>query len=311
MNTLDIKRRIKSVKNTKKITKAMELVSASKMRKAVSRVLATRSYAKVAWETLVKLSQKVDINLTPLFAKRVPIKNIYLIVISSNRGLCGGFNANIINKAIQFIKKSNNSSNNKETTNINIITVGKKAYTGLVKYNCTVSMKADFEKKDVTTSLTDIYSISRLVLDDYINGLCDKVLITYTDYESALRQIPNVIQLLPIDAKDLENMLGNTQEAKKEKIDSLEEKDFEEYILEPDAKNLLDSIAPKIIEVKLYQALLESDASEHSARMMAMKNASESADDMMKTLSFAYNRARQAGITQEISEISAGKASLE
>jgi F-type H+-transporting ATPase subunit gamma len=303
-NTREIKRRIKSVKNTKKITKAMELVSAAKMRKSVQRVLATRSYAQVAWQTLMELSQRIDASENPLLAKRETIKNVAVVVIASNRGLCGGFNTNIIKKAAEFIQQREEG-----VENIDVITLGKKSFKPLARYN--FNMKADFEKKDVTASMTDIFDVSNFLLSEYIAGTYDQVVITYTDFESALTQTPRVTTLLPLHLEDADQALGSVEDREGYgEVDELEQEEFE-YILEPDPETLLNSIAPKIIEVKLYQAVLESDASEHSARMMAMKNASEAADDMTQSLVFAYNRARQASITQEISEISAGKASLE
>lgn len=302
-NTREIRRRIKSVKNTKKITKAMELVSAAKMRKAVNRVLMTRSYANVAWEILLRLSDQVDKNMSPLL--RIPkagsIKKIAVIVVASNRGLCGGFNTNVVQKAVKFIKEKNSAIDC-----IDVITIGKKSYSGLVRYK--FSMKADFDKKDVITSITDIYPMSHFVLDSYIKGEYDQIMIVYTDFESALRQIPRVTQLLPLSLIDIDQELGSVDQ--KSKNEEFIQKDLE-YLLEPSPEKLIEYIAPKIIEIKLYQAVLESEASEHSSRMLAMKNASEAADDMVSSLVSVYNRARQASITQEISEISAGKASLE
>jgi F-type H+-transporting ATPase subunit gamma len=306
-NTREIRRRIKSITNTKKITKAMELVSASKMRKAVNQVFLTRSYAQVAWETILTLAKKVDVNLNPLLRQTESVKNVAVIVIASNRGLCGGFNTNIVNKTISEIRKVEGRAEN-----IDIITMGKKCYTGLSRLGH--KMKADFEKKDITTSITDIYSISRLILDAFMNQEYDKVLIAYTDYHSALRQVPRVVQLLPLSTEEVDEELGEAEDYKKhERKDELAAARDQsvEYILEPDPKMLLDQILPKIIEIKLYQAVLESDASEHSARMMAMRNATDAAQDMIDSLTFVYNQARQASITQEISEISAGKASLE
>lgn len=306
-NTREIRRRIKSIKNTKKITKAMELVSASKMRKAVNQVLLTRSYAQVAWETIQTLSKKVDVSINPLLRQADEVKNIVLIIVSSNRGLCGGFNTNIIQKAREQIEKIQG-----ENVNIDVITLGKKGYNGLARFD--FNMKADFDKKDLTLNITDIYSLSHLVLDNFIKKDYDKVLVAYTDYHSALRQDARVVQLLPISTDEVDEELGTVEDYKKHaKEEGLQSKTNEsvEYILEPDPKILLDQILPKIIEIRLYQAVLESDASEHSARMMAMRNATDAAQDMIDSLTFVYNQARQASITQEISEISAGKASLE
>lgn len=303
MNTREIKRRIKSVKNTKKITKAMELVSAAKMRRATNKVLATRDYANVAWETLLELAQKVDTSTNPLLVQRPEIKSVAVIVISSNRGLCGGFNSNVIKKAVEYIKNRQEG-----VEKIDVITMGRKCFSGLARYDFT--MKADFEKKDLAEGITDIYGMSHFLFDEYKKGNYDQVVVVYTDFESALTQTPRVTQILPLQLDSEDEALGAVETPVEHKDEELEQEDFE-YILEPSPEELLNKIAPNIIEVKLYQAILESDASEHSARMMAMKNASEAADDMKDELTLAFNRARQASITQEISEISAGKAALQ
>lgn len=303
-NTREIKRRIKSVKNTKKITKAMELVSAAKMRKAVGRVLATRSYAHLAWETLHRIAGRLDVSLSPLLEKRSPIKKIGVVVITSNRGLCGGFNSNVINKALRFLKNRRDEDN---SPNIDVITLGKKAFGGLVKHSFTMS--ADFIKKDVTTDVIDILPLSGLLIKEYVTGVYDEVFVVYTDFHSALRQVPRAMRLLPFSLTDIDAELGTVDESNDSTVEHLLE--IDEYLIEPDPKKLFEAIAPKIIEIKIYQAVLESEASEHSSRMMAMKNASEAASDMIQELTFVYNQARQAGITREISEIAAGKASLE
>lgn len=303
MNTREIKRRIKSVKNTKKITKAMELVSAAKMRRATNKVLATRDYAVVAWQTLLELSQKVDTAANPLLVAREEIKRVAVVVISSNRGLCGGFNANITKKAAQYIQKRQAF-----VEEVDVITMGKRSFAGLARYK--FAMKADYEKKDIADDITDIYGLSHFLFDEYQKGYYDQVVVAYTDFESALNQVPRTVQLLPLQLDVVDEALGTVETYQKHEDEQLEQKDFE-YVLEPSPEELLDKIAPRILEVKLYQAVLESDASEHSARMMAMKNASEAADDMTAALTLAFNRARQASITQEISEISAGKAALE
>lgn len=302
-NTREIKRRIKSIKNTKKITKAMELVSAAKMRKATSKVLATRSYANIAWKTLQELVKRTDVTQIDLLQERDVVKNVAVVVIASNRGLCGGFNSNIIKKATQYIQKRQES-----VENIDVITMGKKSFAGLARYN--FNMKADFEKQDITNSIIDLAGLSAYLFDEFKKGTYDQVVVAYTDFESALQQIPRVAQLLPLSLHEEDEALGHVNDEETIPVDELEQGEFE-YLLEPNPQTLLEKIAPNIIEVKLYQAVLESDASEHSARMMAMKNASEAADDMNDALQLAYNRARQASITQEISEISAGKAALE
>lgn len=308
----EIKRRIKSVTNIKKITKAMELVAASKMRRAVANVLASRSYANIAWQTVVRLSTKIrssqSASLHPLILERKTVKKAALVLITSNRGLCGGFNNQIIQKAVRYLKEKDES-----VANIELVTLGKKGYQGLVRMKYQV--RADFEKKDVATNITEFYALSHLLVKDYLAKTYDQVLVAYTDFVSALSQKPKIFQLLPLSLdvldKDLGAVIYTGKETEQEEKLKYEKEEQGEYLLEPDPKTLLSVILPKIIEIRMYQAVLESDASEHSARMLAMRNATDSAGEMIDDLTLAYNSARQAGITKEISEISAGKASLE
>lgn len=300
-STREIKRRINSVSSISKITKAMELVSAAKMKKAVAQVLATRGYANIAWDTLIRLSKKVGGDLHPLLTQSKDIQSVGIVVITSNRGLCGGFNTNTSQKAKQHIKEKYS-----DVKNVEIITLGQKGYDALKKLSYT--MKADFEKADVTKHITDVYPLTRFVIDEFLEKRYDVISVVYMDYYSALSQKPRAIQLLPLDINEIDPELGDVKAHDKSTEDDLGEG---EVTLEPSPEVLLDEIIPKILEVKFFQAVLESEASEHSARMMAMKNANENAKDMISSLKLRYNRARQAGITQEISEISAGKAALE
>ena len=312
--SLDLKRRIKSVSNTRKITKAMELVSASKMRKAVRNVIATRDYANMAWTTIVNISQKTESKNHPLLEKR-PVKKVALLLISSNRGLCGGFNANIAQKAIDSIRK-----HEKNVQQTEIITLGKKGRDSLIRSKFTIA--ADFKKEDLITSIMEISSIAHMLIEGYRRKEYDKVMVAYTDFVSSLNQIPRVKQLLPIDIESDEEYLGVVGKSSfigtdkgfvDEKIKKqLSKKGFEyDYTFEPSAGKVLEEMLPRLIEMQIYQAVLESDAAEHSSRMVSMKNASDSAKDMISDLTLIYNRVRQAGITREISEISAGKAALE
>lgn len=316
-STGDIKRRIKSINSTKKITKAMEMVAVVKMRKAIESVLKTRSYANLSWLTVLNLSQTANKNgesLHPLLEKRKEIKKTGVILITSNRGLCGGFNAAIINKINNAIKKhcEQNGESTKETE---FILVGKK---GVAVYNYFgYNIIADFPKYDVVSEVKEILPISQLVIKEYLAKKYDKIFVAYTDYVSLTKQAPRVKQLLPIDITTQDEYLGVIGEnphigVKKEFLKEKEEKylkkdqDIYEYIFEPSPSEVLDEMLPRLIEIQLFQALLESNASEHSARMTAMHQATDAAGDMVDELTLSYNKARQAGITAEIAEISAG-----
>ena len=299
--TREIKRRIKSIKSTRQITKAMEMVSVVKMRKAVDAVLKTRRYSELAWEIVTNLSKTVEAEKHPLLVKREE-KRVGLVVISSNRGLCGGFNAQLINTINDFIKKVK-----QEKKEVDIIVFGRKGREAMYKFGYNVI--AEFEKMDVTTRIAEILPLARLVVDDYINEKYDKVAVAYTDYVSSLVQQSRVRAILPISKKDTE--LGAVGVEKEDDREAKEEKTFGEYIFEPSDSEVLIQVIPRLIETQLFQTVLESNASEHAARMMAMKNATDAADDMITDLTFNFNQARQASITQEIAEISGGKIALE
>lgn len=294
--TKEIKRRIKSVKNTKKITKAMELVSASKMKRAVSATLASRLYAEYSWEVLTSVAKNIEDSINPFFIER-EVKNILIVLITSNRGLCGAYNAQVIKKAVALLKIEEKS------INIDFITIGKKGDTAMRRIDKKII--ASFPELPDNVSLFDIVPISKLIMDEYSSLRYDKVLISYTDFISALNQKPNIKQILPISKKDVAEALLPQGESKasatKQKID---------YLFEGDFNTLVSSLAEKLTRMQIYQMLLESNASEQSSRMVAMKNASEASGEMIDDLTLVFNKARQSNITREISEISAGMASV-
>jgi F-type H+-transporting ATPase subunit gamma len=300
--TRKIKRQIQSIKNTQKITKAMELVSASKMRKAVNAVLASRPYAGLAWEMVTTLAATTNRELHALLIQRDPVKKIGVVLISANRGLCGVFNQQVAREALKFVATERERDH---VESIEFITLGRKGALITAKAGQTIG--ADFEKPDVVTDISEIASISKLIIQRYLDGSFDKVVVVYTDFVNSLKQRPEVRQLLPI-VPDVASGLGNVEQ-KKESVATADMS--QEYLFEPSADYVLDHFMPRLIEVQIYQAILESNASEHSARMVAMKNASESASDLISELTLSFNKARQAGITQEISEISVSKAALE
>ena len=292
-STKEIKRRIKSVKNTKKITKAMELVAASKMKRAVASTLASRLYAKYSWEILSSIAENMEMIIHPLFMER-EVKNILLILITSNRGLCGAYNTQVIKKVLALFKNENIN------TNIDIITVGKKGDGAMRRINKNVI--ASFTELPDNISLTDIFPISKLSVDEYGLEHYDKVLVAYTDFVSALSQKPNIRQLIPVSKKNLKELL---EEVAKEKINKKID-----YLFEGDKEKFIPELAEKLIKMQMYQMFLESNASEQSSRMVAMKNASEASGEMINDLTLVFNKARQSNITREISEISAGMASM-
>lgn len=298
----DIKRRIKSVGNTKKITKAMEMVSAAKMRRAVDRVLQTRSYADLAWQTVLHLASKVDTTEHPFFQERDTIKNIAIVLVGTNRGLCGSFNANLVSRVVEAIKTHQPDAEVRDVISCGIKGRDEARRRGL-------NLIADFEKNDITTDSVHVRPMAHLVIKDFIAGKYDKVFVAFTDFESALKQTPHVKQLLPM-AGEIDERLGHIVH-EKAKAEEFKVESFSEFIFEPGTKAVLDAFLPRLVEVMIYQSILESEASEHSARMLAMRNASEAAEEMIEDLTLAYNKARQAGITAELADIVGGVVALE
>ena len=302
-STKEIKRRIKSVKNTKKITKAMELVAASKMKRAVSSTLASRLYAEYSWEVLTSIARNTEKITHPLFLER-EVKNILLLLITSNRGLCGAYNTQIIKKVLFLLKKEN------ENIKIDIITIGKKG--DMMMRRIGRNIIASFFELPSNISLSDIVPISELAINEYNLNHYDKVLIAYTDFISALSQKPNIRQIIPVSKTSLKELIdtfGDNLRNKDEKPASQTDR-VTNYLFEGDQDLLIGSLAEKLTRMQIYQMLLESNASEQSSRMVAMKNASEAAGEMIDDLTLIFNKARQSNITREISEISAGMASV-
>ncbi len=286
-----IRRRIRSVGNTRKITKAMEMVSASKMRRATERVVSSRPYALVAAETIRHLTAYGQQRLHPLLMPRQTVKRVVAVLVSSNRGLCGGFNANVAQAGLQLLRSQEASAT------ISFVTLGKKGRDYIRRRGANVS--ADWTKADVTTDAKEILPLTRRLVQDFLADKFDAVYLVYTDYVSSLRQVPRVKQLLPflpeasLPGNGVATMANET-----------------EYIFEPAVEEILDEVIPRLLEVQVYQAVLESEASEHAARMMAMRNASQAAEDMIDELRLAYNLERQAAITRELAEITAGASAL-
>jgi F-type H+-transporting ATPase subunit gamma len=312
--TKEIQHRIKSVNSIKKVTRAMEMVSAAKMRKSIEAVLKTRTYANLAWVTVLNIAASADSkeNIHPLLTAKSETKKVAIVLITSNRGLCGSFNSNVINKAVKSIK-------NHGDLDTDFIVVGKKglAVNSRLKYN----VSAEFNKLDFISEIKEVMPIARMIIDDFLIGKYDKILVAYTDFINAAKQIPRVKQILPVDINAVDEYLGVVGKAEKiginrEYISEKEAKYLKDekykyfFTYEPDAKTVLDQMLPRLIEVQLFQALLESNASEHSVRMASMHQATEAAEDLVKEFVLFYNKARQAAITSEIAEISAGANAL-
>jgi len=295
-STLDIRRRIKSVGNTKKITKAMELVAASKMRRAVQQALATRAYARAAWDVLTNVSAVTEPELHPLLVER-PVQRVAVIVVSSDRGLAGGLNTNVVRQTLGVLKA--------QTVPADVITVGTKAADALRRLN--VNIVAAFPNAHAHPTVADLLPIVKIAIEDYVAGRYDKVFVVYTDFISTLAQKARSRQVLPIRKQELKEVLDDVDNSVAVKSVVFQNP----YLFEPDPEAVLEKMLRNLVTSQLYQVVLESLASEHAARMVAMRNATDAAEELIDDLNLTYNQVRQAGITREIAEISAGRAALE
>lgn len=316
-SSLDIKRRIRSINSTRKITKAMEMVSAAKMRRAVSSVLGIRPYAHSAWGVLTNLARAFEQSPHPFLQVR-DVRSVLMVVISSDRGLCGSFNTQIAKKIKEEIlhpdklkinrkgKQKIQSGIANEDLKIDFVTIGKRG-EGMVR-KLKKDIVAAFSDGNSFETVVDIRPLAKIVMEDYMAKKYDKVVVIYTDFVSAMVQQTRIRQILPISRIDIEKQIAEMDVLAKEY--GLDEPKVE-YKIEPSPEEVLEFIFPRLIEMQLFHAVLESQASEHSARMMAMRNATDAAAEMSEDLTLAYNQIRQGKITQEIAEISAGRAALE
>ena len=282
----EIRTKIGSIKNTQKITRAMEMVAASKMRKTKDRMQATRPYSKRIGKIIKHLAQANPEYKHPYLIAR-DVKRVGIIVVSSDRGLCGGLNSNLFRKTLTHLMQWE-----RENIEVDVCTIGTKA-SGFFS-NLKVNLVGQVVKLGDSPHPHDIVGVIKIMLDAYEAGKIDQLFVVSNEFVNTMTQRPTVEQLLPVAACELdENLSGHW-----------------DYIYEPDAKEVLDHLLLRFIESKVYQGLVENNACEQAARMVAMKSASDNAGNLISELQLIYNKARQAAITQEISEIVAGAAAV-
>jgi len=274
----------------------MQMVAASKMRRAQEQVLATRPYTEKAWEILTHLAAQRgrDEEAHPLLQVRDRIDLIGMILITADKGLCGSYNHNMIQATWRFIQELPHP--------VELITVGKRGRDAMVRLGQTVV--AEYSDLPAQPSILDVTPIARTMMDSFISDRYDVVYLAHTDFINTLTQRPAIWQLLPLVPVDL----GVTPVS--EYRGPRQVKATVEYIYEPDPRTILDTVLPRFTELQIYQALLEALASEHSARMVAMRNATENANDLLDDLTLTYNRARQESITKEMLDIAGGAEAL-
>lgn len=290
----EVKRKIKSINSTRQVTKAMELVSTSKMKKAVNQAISLRAYGYLAFNILSKLSKKHA--ETHKFFQTREVKNILMVLFTTDKGLCGGLNANLCKKLVNVLQ---NIEKNKEDINVHFIAVGKKGAEFLRRIGKKVEMF--FSSYSKNPKFSDILPLSKVSTKGFLSEQYDKVIVIYPDFISTLLQKPVAKTLLPFSMETFKEMLDELG-SKFTKFAKVEDKDLE-YKLEPSTEYIIDNIVPQLADSQLFQAVLEATASEHSARMVAMQNANKAAKDLLEDLVLTYNQARQAAITAEIAEI--------
>ena len=282
----EIRTKIASIKNTQKITKAMEMVAASKMRRAQERMAASRPYAQKMRQVIGHLANAHPEYKHSYMIEREQVSRVGYIVVSTDRGLCGGLNINLFKTAIGDMRKWDAKG-----VEIDICTVGKKAKGFFRRFKGNIT--AETSNLGDTPDLQDLIGTVKTMLDAYVEGRIDRLYLIENEFVSTMTQQPQISKLLPI-----------------EPVDESELKHHWDYIYEPDAKEILDGLLMRYIESLVYQAVIENVACEMAARMVAMKSASDNAGELIDQLQLVYNKARQAAITQEISEIVSGAAAV-
>lgn len=289
----DIRRRIRGVRNIAQVTRAMQTIAASKMRRAEEQVQASRPYAEKAWEVLNHLSRQAGREqlkqLHPLLGGRA-VNNVELVLITSDRGLAGAYNSNIIRATLDFIRQNDKP--------LSVVTIGRRGREAMNRTR--QNIVADFAQVEDRPSLVDILPIAQVVMSDFLEGKVDAVHIAYTEFVNTLIQRPVVRRLLPLMPEFAEDQVGS------ELVSAGQRTLAQVYIYEPSPAELLDTILPRFTELQVYQAILEAQASEHAARMVAMRNATDNANELIGGLTLTYNRLRQEAITGEMLDIVGG-----
>jgi F-type H+-transporting ATPase subunit gamma len=289
----EMRLRIRSVKNISQVTRALETVSASKVRKAMAAVTATRPYAEKAWKVIVHIArQPGSASLHPLLTEREEIKKVLVLMVSSDRGLCGAYNVNILRENLLFFRKFEQP--------VSYVSVGRKGRDLLLRRGKNVV--ADFSNLPSPLAYMDVSAVGRLVVEDFLKGVVDQVYLAFTDFHTMMKQDIVIRQLLPIKVEvAAPGVKGfNVTHKKSNAV----------FIYEPDQDEILSNIIPRFTSLQIYQSILSAQASEHAARMIAMRNATDNAQDLIRELQLDYNKARQQAITNEMLDITSGAEAL-
>jgi F-type H+-transporting ATPase subunit gamma len=284
----EMRLRIKSVKSLAQVTRALETVSASKVRKAVAANQASKAYSEKAWKVLLHLArQPGHNNLHPLLSERTTVKRILVVMISGDRGLAGSYNVNVLRNTLMYFDKFSQP--------VDYICVGKKGRDLMLRRRANVI--AEFSDLKNPASFLEISPINHMVVEDFLNGVHDQFFLSYTEFHTMTRQETIIRKILPLEVE----FSGHGPNATHHAVNSV-------FSYEPDQKELLDEIIPRFTAMQIYQAVLSSQASEHAARMIAMSNATENANELSGVLQLDYNKARQQSITNDMLDIVGGAA---
>jgi F-type H+-transporting ATPase subunit gamma len=289
----EFRERIRSVKNISQVTRALQAVSRSKARKAMQAVMATRPYATKAWQVLTHIArQPGHESLHELLTNRAEIRNTLVIMVSGDRGLAGAYNTNILRFTLQRF-------NNYESP-VKYITVGRKGRDLMLRRRKNII--AEFSNLPAAPSYTDVSPIGRMAVEEFLSGNVDEVYLAYTDFINMVFQKPDIKKLLPLEFREGSGRVSDFEQAKRGPVAT--------YIYEPEQVKILDQIIPRFTALQVYQAILESLASEHAARMVSMKNATDNATELAAALQLQYNKVRQQTITNEMLDIAGGAEAL-
>ncbi len=289
----EVQLRIRSIKNIAQVTRALQAVSASKVQKAMQAMYRTRPYAAKAWQVLTHIAaQPGRLTLHPLLVEREQVNNVLVVMISGDRGLAGAYNTNIVRFVLEKYKKYE--------VPVRYITIGRKGRDMMIRRGGEIM--AEFSNLPAEPSFADVSAIGQLAVDEFLNGKVDEVYLAYTDFVNMVTQIPVVKKMLPLEigiSADREDAFGDAKASL-----------AATYIYEPGQEEILDEIVPRFTALQVYQAVMESVASEHAARMVAMKTATDNAIELSAALQLEYNKARQQSITSEMLDIAGGAEAL-
>ena len=293
-NLKEVRERISSVKNTQQITKAMKMVSAAKLRRAQTAIQQMRPYANKLNEMLRNILSNLEGDASSSFGVERPVEKACVVVVTSNRGLCGGFNSGVIKEAVKAINEK--YAEQRANGNLSILLIGKKGRDYFTKRYQDVNLIEDHVLLFDDLSFDNVSKVSQSLMDSFLEGGYDAVDVVYSGFKNAATQIPTAQQFLPVEKIEAEEGESSLKA---------------DYIFEPSKEGLLEYLIPSILQTQFQRYLLDTHAAEHGARMTAMDKASENAEELLRDLKISYNKARQEAITNEILEIVGGAAALE